>query len=281
MESMRLIVAPPARADRGAVENTRRRRGWSPSSPGAGEDTALLDPPAERGPAGSDGPPSGGDGDDGGRWDGGGWQSGDGDDPENEEPERIEVPFGANEIGFTLFLTAITTLFLMFVGAAILLRRTSDQGGLDPSPAVTPTVPPAGLALSTLVMLASSVTLTCATRAWRRGEPRSTRRWLCTTLVLGLTFLGAQAVLWLELDARARDVIMGSYGTVFYSLTGLHAVHVLGGLVYMGALRWRLRRGPLGRPAGERGPIELCAAYWHYMGVVWLGLFALLVGYVA
>ena len=64
------------------------------------------------------------------------------------------------------------------------------------------------------------------------------------------------------------------YGAIFYSLTGLHALHIAGGIVYLGALLVRLTRtesSPLPYNA-----VRLCSIYWHFMGVIWLVVFSVL-----
>jgi cytochrome c oxidase subunit 3 len=88
--------------------------------------------------------------------------------------------------------------------------------------------------------------------------------------LLGLAFLVAQAQLWATLWRAGFVPATSGYAAVFFALTGLHALHVLGGLAFLGFLV----RG-LGHDVHAPG-VRLGAVYWHYMGVIWVVLFALL-----
>ena len=107
-----------------------------------------------------------------------------------------------------------------------------------------------------------------ASRA-RKRDMRSLRRWLGRATLLGLLFLGVQTWLWRGLFADGFAASTNAYGAVFYSLTGLHALHVVGGLGFLLKV--------LASAYGERSHgVDLCAVYWHFMGVIWLIVFAVL-----
>ena len=162
-----------------------------------------------------------------------------------------------------LALTGITTLFFVLIAVWLFLRR--------PAPDWHPASAPRALWLSTLFLAASSLAVERAARAARREEQRTTRRWLGASLALGLAFLAAQALLWTSLWRAGFVPAAGGYAAVFFALTGLHALHVLGGLVFLAFLAHGLRRA-------RRVPsVRLGAIYWHYMGAIWLVLFTLLV----
>jgi cytochrome c oxidase subunit 3 len=229
--------------------------------------TELLPPPRTlrrktRRRKGFGGPPTGrfgGDDRDRGRGGGGG-----GDDSgEGEDSRRAGAPDGASALGFAFFLLGIGTLFLTFLGAFLVLRQNSPQW----PPAGSPR-PPDGLWLSTLVLVLSSVSMAKASRAKAR-DVKSLRKWLARATLLGLLFLGVQTWLWRELFTGGLAASTNAYGAVFYSLTGLHALHVVGGL---GFLLKVLASAYRDRSSG----VDLCAVYWHFMGVIWLAVFAVL-----
>ena len=111
-------------------------------------------------------------------------------------------------------------------------------------------------------------------RAADAGATRALVRRLAATLALGGLFLLVQAVLWREVLAEGRFAFSDAYGTIFYSLTGLHAAHVVGGLLFVGRVLGRARREPAS--PRTRLAVRLCATYWHFMDAVWVVLFVVL-----
>ncbi len=244
---------------------------WGPSDGGI----TVLEPPPRRQPRRSGGgaePPDrwNGDGDGGG---GGGDDSdGEGDGERRPKRSRRQPPNGAAELGFGLMLLGLGTLFVAFLGTWLVFRRTA---GAWPPPG-TPR-PPAGLWLSTVLLVANSAALVRAVRARRVGDGPATRRWLASAAVLGLLFLAAQGRLWSDLLDEGVSLSAGAYGTLFFSLTGLHAIHVVGGLIYLGLVVSGARAAmePV-EPGGRRTRVEFCAVYWHFLGVVWIPVFGVL-----
>jgi heme/copper-type cytochrome/quinol oxidase subunit 3 len=224
------LAAPPP-------PRTRRRRarlvldGWPPFVPGDG----------------GDGDGGGGDGDDGARdpWDG------------------LPRP-GTSELALTLALVCIGVLFLVFCAIALVVVKTSAQWPPPGSPA-----PPHGLLASTLLLLGCSVALTRGLGALRAGARAVAERATWTAGALGLAFLGVQSLLWNDLY-RGDVPASNGYVAFFYLLTGLHAAHVAGGLVFLGRTLRRLRRRP------SVAVLRMTAVYWHAMGVIWIGVFAIL-----
>ncbi|MGH9281339.1 MAG: aa3-type cytochrome oxidase subunit III [Acidimicrobiales bacterium] len=124
-------------------------------------------------------------------------------------------------------------------------------------------------ALFTVVLLGSSGTMQAGVWAIEHGDRARARRWIVATMVLALVFLGNQASEWLSLDFTPST---HAFGSIFYLLTGFHGIHVLGGVLAMGAL--------LGRMAGKAPdpgavPVtQVIGYYWHFVDVVWIGVFA-------
>lgn len=163
----------------------------------------------------------------------------------------------------------MTTLFGAFLIAYLLMRRNAPSWPPPGAP-----VPPQGLWMSTILIAASSATFVRAARVMRANAARELPRWLDATLGLGVAFLVVQAILWRDVLAQGRSTASDAYGTIFYSLTGLHAAHVIGGLVFLARTSLRARKTP--NAPRTRLAVALCATYWHYMAAVWVVLFAVL-----
>lgn len=140
---------------------------------------------------------------------------------------------------------------------------------------------PRALWLSTLVLLTSSVTMQGALASVRRDfQPRFRVSMLATT-ALGAAFLVIQALCWIEWYGPMRETLGGAERafllTSFYVLTGLHALHVIGGLVPMTVVTLRAWSGRY--TAANHAGVIYCAMYWHFLDAVWLVLFGtLLIG---
>jgi cytochrome c oxidase subunit 3 len=136
--------------------------------------------------------------------------------------------------------------------------------------------PPPGVELETLLsaiftlfLIASSGTMVLAVRSLERGDRSGMVRWILVTLALGVLFLANQIREFYSLDFRVSS---NSYGSIYYLMTGFHALHVLAGLLLMlVALAIATGPGPLGRRAPA---VDSIGYYWHFVDVVWIGLFA-------
>jgi cytochrome c oxidase subunit III len=132
---------------------------------------------------------------------------------------------------------------------------------------------PHSLWLSTLVIIASSFTAQWALRDARADALAGMRRWLTMTFMLGLAFLALQAWAWWQIVAQVQSPSQnaGPYLKLFYVLTGLHAAHVIGGLIPLGAVT---RRAFAGRYSATYHPgVQYCAIYWHFLDAVWCAMF--------
>jgi cytochrome c oxidase subunit 3 len=123
----------------------------------------------------------------------------------------------------------------------------------------------------TFVLLASSPTMQFAVWAQEKGQFQKAKAWLVTSFVLGAAFLANQGYEWKTLPFRPRT---NAYGSLFYIMSGLHGLHVLLGLVAMIALYGRLA-GQKGDP-GETAVFQGVSYYWHFVDIVWIGLFSAL-----
>ena len=139
---------------------------------------------------------------------------------------------------------------------------------------------------NTVVLIGSSLTMALGVRAAQTGEQKATVRWLLLTIVLGLTFLVVKGFeyhhKW-ELNhipgpnfsfegPHAAQVQI--FLSLYFALTGLHALHMVIGCVLMGVITWMAHKKRF-TPEWYT-PVELAGLYWHFVDIVWIFLFPLL-----
>jgi len=126
--------------------------------------------------------------------------------------------------------------------------------------------------INTILLLTSSVTITFAHHALKEGHRRATILWMWLTIALGATFLYFQATEYFE-AYHELNLTLGSgiYGSTFFLLTGFHGMHVTLGTIMMISVTGRLMAGHF-KPESHFG-FEGVAWYWHFVDVVWVGLF--------
>ena len=149
---------------------------------------------------------------------------------------------------------------------------TASPGGLvEPFSTVGPFWLPT---INTALLLTSGVTLTIAHHALQAGERAKTISFMWITVVLGLIFLGVQgyeyAHLYNDLNLKLTS---GVYGSTFYMLTGFHGFHVFVGMLMLLFITLRLQKGHFTKD--RHFGFEGAAWYWHFVDVVWLGLYIL------
>jgi cytochrome c oxidase subunit 3 len=174
------------------------------------------------------------------------------------------------KIGLGVFLAVVGCLFALFTSAYFMRMALSDWQAL-PLPRV--------LWFNTGVLVLSSIALQCASIAARRGQIDTVRLGLVTAGLTALAFLIGQLVAWRELTADGYLLTANPANSFFYLITGMHGLHILGGLVGLGKTTAGAWDGT--RPERLRLSVELCAMYWHFLLFVWLAIFALLAGWAA
>jgi len=127
---------------------------------------------------------------------------------------------------------------------------------------------PTSLWLSTVLILASSVTFEAARRVFRKGEYRFASRLLVVTGCLGAGFLVSQLTAWRALVADGAFLAQNPHSSFFYLFTGLHALHLVGGIVALLVVMFR--------HAPRRELVDVVTYYWHFLGLLWLALFSVL-----
>jgi cytochrome c oxidase subunit 3 len=175
-----------------------------------------------------------------------------------EDPSKS--PPGTYRLGLLIACGSILAFFVALVIAFYWRSRTP--------PFWAPVALPNTLWLSTAIILTSSVTFEAARRAYRRGLHAIAARLLVVTACLGAAFLASQLSAWLNLVHRGLYLAQNPYSSFFYMFTGLHAAHLIGGLIAMFIVT-------LGRRT-RRETVDAVAFYWHFLGVLWLALFTIL-----
>ncbi len=126
-------------------------------------------------------------------------------------------------------------------------------------------------ALNTALLLLSGVTLTLAHHALRADHRNKIIGWLVATIVLGVLFLGFQITEYGHAYHDGLKLTSGIYGSTFYMLTGFHGFHVTVGVIMLTVILYRVQKGHFS--ADNHFGFEGVAWYWHFVDVVWLGLF--------
>jgi cytochrome c oxidase subunit 3 len=127
-------------------------------------------------------------------------------------------------------------------------------------------------AINTAILLTSGVTITIAHHALRAGKRGTLALFLALTFLLGFTFVGLQAHEYGEAYSQlGLKLSTGIYGSTFFMLTGFHGLHVTVGAIMLLVIWLRVLRGHF--TPHKHFAFEAVAWYWHFVDVVWLGLF--------
>ena len=174
------------------------------------------------------------------------------------------------KLGLWVFLAVITSLFALFI-SAYYMRMGHGHVASDWAPLVEPRI----LWLNSALLVASSVAMQWARANVLRGRSRAAFESLLVAGLATLAFLGGQFFAWQQLQATGFFDPRNPALAFFYLLTAVHGLHLLGGLFVWARTLVRMRKREF-ELIEARGSVELCAIYWHYLLIVWLALFALL-----
>jgi cytochrome c oxidase subunit 3/cytochrome o ubiquinol oxidase subunit 3 len=187
---------------------------------------------------------------------------------------QVFVPHAPNEawelpsrgvVAMACLIVAEAAIFVIFVVAYVYYIGKSLTG---PTPHDVLKLP----IFTTICLLSSSLTVHFAVSALHRGKRGLCSIWLAATVALGAIFLAGTASEWHELIYRDGLTIKTNlFGTTFYSLVGLHATHVVVGLLMLSlALMFSLRGQVTGKHADR---LEVLSLYWHFVDAVWVVVF--------
>jgi len=178
---------------------------------------------------------------------------------------RQEHPSEPAKTGIWVAFAAITMSFAALTSALVVRQGTA----LDWQHIALPPV----LYFNTFILLTSSLTLELARRRISvyalgfEAQMAEPMRWLIITVSLGLVFVIGQYLAWLRLKDAGLYLATNPSSSFFYVFTGVHALHVLGGLCGLLYIMSKLRRSVL-----RRSTFHAAAQYWHFMGLLWVYL---------
>jgi cytochrome c oxidase subunit 3/cytochrome o ubiquinol oxidase subunit 3 len=170
------------------------------------------------------------------------------------------------KVGMFALIAAESAIFAIFIVAYAFYIGKSASG-----PTASVLTPPIFLSIC---LLSSSATMELAMRGLKRGSSRTFSLWWVATFVLGAIFLTGTGFEWRHLIVdEGLTISTNLLGTTFYSLVGLHGVHVTIGLILMAAVA---AFAAFGRVTREHlGKLEVVALYWHFVDTVWVVVFTL------
>jgi len=181
------------------------------------------------------------------------------------EPKIQWTPSARGRLGMYCLIAAEAAIFTIFVIAYLFYMGKSVSG---PSPRDVLHVP----VVFTIFLLSSSISIDLAVRSLRNAKVGAFTRWWSLTFVLGAAFLLGTAMEWRHLIYDEGLTIQTNlFGTIYFSLVGLHAFHVVVGLL---ALFTVLLLTLLGNVSGEHAErVDVLALYWHFVDSVWVVVF--------
>ena len=184
--------------------------------------------------------------------------------PEHHKPGGIS----SSLLGMVLFIASEVMFFGGLFGAYFTIRSAATQW----PPEGTPHLSTPYAAILTTILVTSSVTMQFGVWAIRKNDQRRLLLWLAVSVLLGLCFLAGQAYEYSKLIGEGMTLSSGVFGSTFYTLTGFHGAHVAGGAAFILIVFLRARSGQF--TARYHDTVEMASYYWHFVDVVWLGLFS-------
>ncbi len=188
----------------------------------------------------------------------------------------------ASTLGMWVFLVTEMMMFGGLFAAYVLYRSMYAEGFAEASNHLDAMVG----AMNTLVLLGSSLTMALAVRSAQLGARAGTVAGLLATIVLGCVFLGVKAYeyghkfeehlvpgpFFIFAGSQAKPAEL--FFSLYFAMTGLHALHMVIGVAVLGTLTWMAARNRFS--ADYHTPVEIGGLYWHFVDIVWIYLFPLL-----
>ena len=184
---------------------------------------------------------------------------------------RPDTGMNNASLGLWLFLASEVMLFGGLISAYAFLRAGAAASGFGPQ---LSDVPMAGL--NTLVLLASSVFITLSRWALRDRELGRHKVFLGVTIILGAIFIGIKAFDYAIRFSNGLYPSSSTYLAVFFTLTGVHALHVIGGMIVNGSLWCTGHQMWQHEPGRYLSRVSAASIYWNFVDAVWVVLFLLL-----
>lgn len=192
---------------------------------------------------------------------------------ESAQPAKPADPQAATRTALNFLLTIIGVLFFLFIITFLSRSQYPDFEALAGQP-WQPFTDAGRLWLNTGILAGASVAMQCGLWASRRENVTRAVTLVSAAVFLTVLFLFAQLQLWQHLQAMGFYAASNPASSYFYLLTAVHGLHLVGGLVALANIVFRVWQDD--SLASLAGPLQLCAVYWHFLLAVWLVLFALL-----
>ncbi len=174
-------------------------------------------------------------------------------------------------IGMWFLLLVVTMTFGGLIGAYIVI---ATNGAAEWKPFNLPLQ----VWISTVLIVASSITYSIAQRFLKTEKQEKAKNWLLATTALGAMFISSQILAWFELVRREVYMSSNPYAGFFYILTAVHALHVVGGICALGFIVLRTWNKTFSDEelAIRKSSANVVGWYWHFMDGIWIVLFLLL-----
>ncbi|MGO4386928.1 cytochrome c oxidase subunit 3 [Microvirga sp. 2YAF29] len=183
--------------------------------------------------------------------------------------DDVSAGLSKEKVGLGVFIAVASSLFALFISAYAMRMQMADWRDL-PIPRL--------LWLNTGILFLSSIALHRASRAARDRDFDTARIGLLAAGITALAFVSGQLLAWRQLTNEGYWLTSNSANAFFYVLTGLHGLHLLGGMAVLGFViekSWRAR----GLEERQQLTIQLCTTYWDFLLVAWLVLFGVMTGW--
>ncbi len=172
------------------------------------------------------------------------------------------------KFGVWLFIASEVMFFMALIGMYLAYRGQPSWAEFHAALNIPIT------AVNTFILLTSSLMMVLAVSAAQQGNKRNLTLWLAATVVLGTIFVSIQAIEFSTLGLEGHTLSSDIAGSVFFTLTGFHGLHVIIGVVWGLVALLRAARG--GFTGGNYLGVELFGLYWHFVDVVWIILFTII-----
>ena len=182
--------------------------------------------------------------------------------------EEAKKPLSMNPKKFALWLFIASVVMLFGAWTSAYIVKRADAGWSE-------IVLPWHFGVNTVIIVLSSLSMVGATAAARKNNAELLKVLISITAVLGVAFLVGQIMAYGELVALNEYFTGGNVSHSFiYVLTGAHGIHVVSGVVFLLIVLVAAFRSKVN--GDNMNQIEMCATYWHFLGILWLYLFVFL-----
>jgi heme/copper-type cytochrome/quinol oxidase subunit 3 len=177
------------------------------------------------------------------------------------------IPSG--KLGMWVFLASEIMLFGALISSYVVLAMGSTNFGRPDTALLGKPL----ATINTFVLITSSVTMVMALASIQKNNVKAMLGWMSATSVLGLAFLGIKGFEYHHKISEGITITSSLFGSFYYTMTGLHGLHMLGGLVFNIYIMINAARGKYNSDHFER--VEYAGLYWHFVDLVWVILFPL------